>query len=303
MSCRRVVAFVLSWLAVVTVGCAQPPEGVPEPLAQVETAAYPWIAEWPEELPQLVPMAALFPAPQCTTRVAAADASFAAWLRGLPVRLDRSQVHAHNGWPLPSPSAAVVLLDLGAGDLQQCADTLVRLHAEFLWAMGRADGAAYHFTSGDASSWQRWVGGERFRPRGNGVERLAGAPRSNDHGTYRAWLQHLFIYAGTLSLALDSVPVPASDPIAPGDFFVDPGSPGHTVMVLDVVEGHDGARLGLIGQGFTPAQDLHVIEGHGDGVVDDVWFKLPVAADEVLDVPTWSPFARSTARRFVDPIE
>ncbi|WP_438356947.1 DUF4846 domain-containing protein [Cystobacter fuscus] len=31
------------------------------------------------------------------------------------------------------------------------------------------------------------------------------------------------------------------------------GSPGHTVMVLDVARDAEGRRVALLGQGFTPA--------------------------------------------------
>ena len=62
--------------------------------------------------------------------------------------------------------AAVIALDLGNQDLQQCADTILRLRAEYLWRLGRTHpdalrAIAFRFTSGDRSSWLRWADGYR----------------------------------------------------------------------------------------------------------------------------------------------
>jgi len=284
----------------VLLACVAPPPGVPLP-TPIDAATYPWIADWEGDLPPMASLETCFPAPSGFARVEAAPGSFAGWLRGLPIRLDRASVRAYSGLPLPSHAVAVVALDVGERDLQQCADTLIRLHAEWLWSTGRAGDTAYHFTSGDLSSWTAWVSGERFRVSGSRVARVSGPPRNEDHATYRQWLQHLFNYAGTLSLRLDSDPVSPARGLQPGDFFVDPGSPGHAVMILDVAETADGERLGLVGQGYTPAQELHVLADPSSRRAETAWFALPSSTDEVLDVPSWSPFARDEARRFREP--
>jgi hypothetical protein len=280
--------------------CVAPPPGVPHPVP-IDPQIYPWLADWDGDPPPTASLETVFPTPPGFARVEADPGSFGAWLRGLPVRLDRTAVLAFNGAPLPSHASGVIVLDVGEQDLQQCADTLIRLHAEWLWSQGRAGDAAYHFTSGDESSWAAWVAGERFRVSGSRVTRLGGPERTNDHATYRQWLQHLFNYAGTLSLRLDSDPVSPAEALQPGDFFVDPGSPGHTVMILDVAVSAEGTRLGIVGQGYTPAQELHVLADPSSSRAEAAWFELPSRGSEVLDVPSWSPFPRDRARRFHEP--
>jgi hypothetical protein len=260
---------------------------------------YPWLAEWQGALPPMVRLEDRFPSPPGWTRVEAEKGSYAAWLGGLPVHLERTTVLSHRGLPLPASAAAVVVLDLGDGDLQQCADTILRLHAEYRWSRGEAGRCAYHFTSGDLSSWEAWVAGERFQVVGPRVERRSGEPRDSDHATFRRWLQHLFVYAGTLSLDLDSRPIAPSEALGAGDFFVDGGSPGHALMVLDVARDRAGRPHGLIGQGYTPAQEMHVLESADEEVVDGVWFPLPDEG-QALTTPAWRPFPRASARRFVD---
>lgn len=276
---------------------ATAPSAQPAP-APVALDDYPWLPSM-ASLPPLVRLEARFATPAGFTRVDAPPGSYAAWLRGLPIRTDRTHVLAYDGRRLIRPSAAIVALDVGTRDVQQCADTVIRLHAEYLWHRGKADGAAYHFTSGDRSSWKDWRRGERFRIAGAKVERYRGAARGNTWKAWRGWLTHLFRYAGTQSLRRDSTPV-GDGPFAAGDFMVHPGGPGHAVVLLDIAEHADGRRIALIGQGFMPAEDLHVLQM--PGALDGVWFPLPGPGDGVIQTPSWpQPFGRAQARRFPMP--
>jgi hypothetical protein len=271
-----------------------------EPIAQTTPPAadYPW----PDSAKPgaSIRLEARFPPPEGFERVPAPRGGFAAWLRNLPLRTDRTEVLAFDGRPLVRPSAAVSTLDVSPRDVQQCADSVLRLHAEYLWATGRAAKAAYHFTSGDRSAWGDWQKGERFRVQGAKVARARQGAGANDHGNFRAWLDHLFRYAGTRSLALDSDPV-GSRPYEAGDFFVTPGSPGHAVLLLDVAVNAAGQRAALVGQGFMPAEDFHVLWGQGPRVLAKVWFLLPDEAHPELDTPSWAPFARADGRRLRSP--
>jgi len=261
-------------------------------LLALNAAAVPWPTGGPT-----IPLNQRFPAPDGFVR--APVEGYAAWLRALPVRTDRVQVLAFDGRPLDRPAAALVALDVGRRDLQQCADTAIRLHAEWLWDTGRPDAAAYHFTSGDRTAWRDWQAGERFAIRGSRVERSVGPTRPNTHAEYRAWLDLVFTYAGTRSLALDTEPVDSGGvggTIQGGDLFVQGGSPGHAVIVLDVAVGPDGERVALMGQGFMPAEDLHVLTA--PHARDGIWFALPEQPDDLLVTPSWAPFRRSEARRF-----
>lgn len=258
------------------------------------TRHYKWI-DRAAELPGLVPLERRFPTPEGLTRVEAPEGSFAQFLRGLPVRTDRTHVESYEGKRLGSPSAAIVYLDVGEKNLQQCADSAIRLHAEWLWSKGEAESLRYHFTSGDPTAWSDWAAGERFRISGSKVERRRSGARSTSRDNFRDWLDIVFTYAGTRSLSRDSSPVEIAD-VQAGDFFVTPGSPGHAVVVLDVARSDDGQIYALLGQGFMPAQDFHVIEGSGSRVRDNVWWKL--TPGEPIDTPSWDAFEPDTLRRF-----
>jgi hypothetical protein len=255
---------------------------------------YPW--SWgADEAATPVALEDRFPAPQGTRRIPLAAGGFSAWLRRLPLHRDRRTVRAHDGRPLVRPAVAVSTLEVGPRDLQQCADSAIRLHAEFLWSIGRAHEAAYHFTSGDRSRYADWLKGERFRVRGATVQRRRVRPARSGRAVWRAWLSHTFMYAGSASLRHDTDAVAPRAPLAPGDVFVAPGFPGHVVMILDIVESAGGARLALVGQGFMPAEDFHVVGA--PWARDGVWFQLPEAGGTLV-TPSWRPFRRAEARRF-----
>ena len=266
-----------------------------------------WVLSWParaqshawtpllKDAPATATLSAHYAPPQGYQRVAVGPGSFAAWMRTLPVRLDRTQVLSYQGIPLDRPSAGIIAMDVGSRDLMQCADSVIRLHAEFLWAKGRQSEAAYRFTSGDETRWADWVAGERMHIEGNRVRRTRGTARAREHTSYRRWLDLVFTYAGTMSLARDATSPPMESPVEAGEFYVEAGSPGHAVIVLDVVKNAEGVRLGLLGQGFMPAEDIHILRS--PLAVESVWFRLPSRPDETLPTPSWRPFAADARRR------
>jgi hypothetical protein len=68
------------------------------------------------------------------------------------------------------------------------------------------------------------------------------------------------------------------------------GSPGHAVLILDIAESKDGRRVALLGQGFMPAQDFHVLRAP-DG---SPWFSLD---GDNVETPFWKPFGWKSLRR------
>lgn len=189
-------------------------------------------------------VSAAFPPPPGAERID--GGAFGAWLLalrvhdlGVPVRTFAGEIVDHR--------ARVVDLPMVSGDLQQCADSAIRLRAE--WLRGRGDEVSFHATSGDPIPWSRWQRGERPYERGG---RLAW--RRAAAGTWDQYLSAVFTWAGTRSLLRDTVPV--ADP-RPGDMLLVPGSPGHVVVLLDVAR-RGATTFVLLGEGYMPAQNFHV---------------------------------------------
>ena len=56
---------------------------------------------------------------------------------------------------------AVIDIDVGSTDLQQCAEAVIRLRAGYLLQAGCADRIAFDFTSGYRVYWSDWRAGHR----------------------------------------------------------------------------------------------------------------------------------------------
>ena len=238
-----------------------------------------------------------FEVPAGYTRVEVLPGSFGEWLRGLPI-LDRQKVYSFRGEAIRNaPAIAVVPMSVGRGDVQQCADSILRLYAEYLWSKGKATSWGIHFTSGDLSNWTDWAQGQRFKVAGSSVKRVQSGPSDDSYEQYQKWLHHSFIYAGTQSLHLDSKSVGISQAIQPGDFFVSPGAPGHAVIVLDVATASDQPPIALLGQGFMPAQEFHVLTDTG-AHVNQHWFELPQDKGDHLLNPSYYAIPRESVFRF-----
>lgn len=238
-----------------------------------------------------------FPAPAGFSRVPLAGDSFGAFLRRLPLLPAGEPVRAFDGRALGTPHVAVIALDIGARDLQQCADSALRLRVEHLWARGQQGKLAFHATSGDRLPFARYAAGEQIAVRGNKVSWRAAdagaAKGERNRAALARWLDDVFMYAGSRSLAKDTTAV--VDDVLPGDLLVVGGSPGHVLVVLDVAVQGAERRL-LIGEGFMPAQSFHVVPSTSG----EPW--VTPAADGSVKVPTWpAPFPRSSLRRFTEP--
>lgn len=218
-----------------------------------------------------------FPPPEGFTRVAG-DA-FGASLGALELGPPSEPVRTHDG-RIVGHEARVVELPLTRGDLQQCADSLIRLRATWLRDQGQP--VSFHATSGDPMPWSRFVAGETPYAEGNGLKWRQGST-----GAWEDYLRLVFMWAGTASLEAHDT-VRATGAPRPGDLLLQGGFPGHTVILLDVATRGD-ETLVLVGEGFMPAQTFHVELGPRAG-----WFPFPA---KQLDLPHWS-FGPSHHRRF-----
>jgi hypothetical protein len=209
-------------------------------------------------------------------RVPVSPDSWAAWLRGLPLKPAGAPVLTFTGarkWR-QDVHVAVLDIDVGKRDLQQCADAIMRLRGEWLFGAARKSEIAFNDTDGKRL---------RFSSR-----------RDNGYPSFRKYMDYVFAYAGTYSLERELKPVPLSD-IAIGDIFIKGGFPGHAVLVADMaINAATGEKQFLLVQSYMPAQDIHVLKNPaaGDG---SPWY--PARFDGELVTPEWR-FAPGSLRRW-----
>lgn len=212
-----------------------------------------------------------FPTPEGYERIACEESSFGSFLRTYLLLPEGEPVHLYDGSlkGRQEDHAAVFDMELVEGDLQQCADSVLRLYAEYFYESGQYDRMNFELTNGFVLSFDKWRAGMRVSVDGNDTSWVSTAQPSDSQESFESYLRFLFNYAGTLSMGNECLPMEIDD-IQPGDIFLYSGSPGHVVMVLDVCEKKGGERAFLLGQGYMPAQQFHVLKN--PLYEDDPWY-------------------------------
>lgn len=232
------------------------------------------------------------------TRIGVKEGSFGEYLRNLPLRSHGSRVHYFDGGEKRNRKVycAVVDLDIGNRDLQQCADAVIRLRAEYLYHRKAYDKIHFNFTNGFRADYTKWAEGYRVSVKGNQVSWYKAKEKDYSYPTFRAYLNVVFAYAGTLSLAKELVPV-SIDAMQIGDVFIQGGSPGHAVIVIDMaIDKATGNKLYLLAQSYMPAQDIHVLNNLQNGNISP-WYGLKSAGRVIT--PEWM-FMTGDLKRFKD---
>ncbi len=244
-------------------------------------------------------LAARFSPPPGFQRLPHAPGSFAAYLANCPLKPWETPVYYYNGDlnPEPNLSASVLDFDVGSRDLQQCADAVIRLRAEYLYKQKRYRAIHFNFTSGFRADYSKWAAGYRIKVQGEVVTWYKTARADYSYRTFRAYLNAVFTYAGTQSLSRELRAVASPDSVRPGDVFIRGGSPGHAVLVLDVAQNRQTRqRAFLICQSYMPAQSIHVLVNRTDAALSP-WYNLTTATQ--LITPQWT-FEKTELRRFID---
>ena len=165
----------------------------------------------------------------------------------------------------------------------------MRLRAEWLFATGRAQEIAFNDTNGQAMRFSAWADGARPRAAGERLVWRQSAMRDASHASLRRYLDIVFTWAGTYSLARELAPKAASA-VSGGDVVITGGFPGHAVLVVDAAEGPDGTRRVLLAQSYMPAQSIHVLKNLA-APLSSPWYDI--RDDAPLATPEWSFPAKS----------
>jgi len=191
--------------------------------------------------------------------------SFGDWLRHLQLKAGDNRVHLYDGSLKTNQNAQyrVIAIDVGDRDLQQCADAIIRLKAEYLYSIKEYKQIAFNFTSGDRAEFWKWAHGYRPVIQRNVVtwERKQDSSLDLSYDNFRAYLNVVFMYAGTYSLAKELVTVADTDNLRIGDIFIKGGFPGHAVIVVDLaVNRTTNKKAMLLAQSYMPAQEIHILK-------------------------------------------
>jgi hypothetical protein len=229
-----------------------------------------------------------FNPPKGFQREAVDSGSFAHYLRNLPLKKAGTLVKYYDGSSKRSyVYEAVVDLEIGKRNLHQCADAVMRLKAEYLWDSKQYDKIHFNFTNGFRVDYSEWMKGKRMVVKGNKTYWVNGAARANNYQDFWKYMELIFNYAGTLSLDRE-MKSKSVDQMEIGDVFILGGSPGHAIIVVDmVVNPNTGKKKFLLAQSYMPAQETQLLKNPLDPT--SPWYSTDFG--EVLNTPEWTFYA------------
>ena len=215
--------------------------------------------------PHNYPSIGEIPVPFGYERVKGGDASFAAYLRSLPLAKKGTKVMLYTGDTANYQFLGYAVLELPLlSNAEQCADACMRLRAEHLFHHGRY--GEIHFNDVN----------------GNTLQYTGGSSRK----AFENYLKKVYDVANTFSLSRELQQRPLGE-VQPGDLFVyaaadRPGNQyGHAVMVVDVARHpRSGRKVLLLAEGNTPARSIHLLRNSGHPFRSP-WFALDETADRL----------------------
>lgn len=236
------------------------------------------------------------PLPAGYKRIPATDNSYLSFLRSVPLKKDPT-VFLFNGVRKSNQQAqyAVLDLDVGTKDLQQCADAVMRIRAEYLFGQKKYDRIAFRFTNGFNCDYDHYAKG--YRPVFKGQQCSWHQQKATDysHAAFRQYLDLVYSYASTKSLHAQLSPA-AFPAIAPGQVFIQTRNPyGHAVTIMDMAY-HPRTKdtIFLLSQSYMPAQDIHILRNPASKQLSP-WYSIRFEGD--LETPEWT-FTKEDLRSF-----
>ncbi|WP_346239252.1 DUF4846 domain-containing protein [Niabella insulamsoli] len=211
--------------------------------------------------------------------------SFAHFLGNIPLKKDNT-VYLYDGRKKANQAAHYAVLDVSVGnkDLQQCADAIMRLRADWLFQRKQFDAIEFVTNSGVVLNFGKWLEGQRFRLEKNKLVAYRASSRPGLSKAFDLYLEFVFSYCGTASLG-SSLKAKRLAQITAGDVFLEPGSPGHAVIVMATATDSKGNKLYLLAQSYMPAQDIHILKNPSNRALSP-WYRVDETS--AIVTPEWT---------------
>ena len=212
--------------------------------------------------------------PKGFTRKVYPDSSFATFLQNVALLPDGEKVHYFDGGVKEHKGVYVAVIDMNTGksDLQQCADVVMHMRAAYLYTRKQRSSISFTFTSGFVAQYSKWMAGYRISVKGNNAEWVKQGAPADSSETFLEYLDVIYRYCGSLSLSRELLKINYKD-IQPGDVLIKGGTPGHAELIMDVAEECKGHKIYLLAQGYMPSQQMQLLVNPNNRQLSP-WYEL-----------------------------
>lgn len=233
--------------------------------------------------------------PEGYKRISAEKGSFASFLRNYKMKPDKSPVLLYDGSKKGNQSAhiAVFKLPIENEDLQQCADSIMRVYGEYYYKKKAYNNIKFSLGTGFVADFNTWRKGYAIVINGNKISWTPSSKNNSGYSSFKRFMRIVFAYSGTLDMDKASKKIPLSKAKI-GDIFIRGGSPGHVVLIADICKNAKGKKAYLLAQGYMPAQEFQVLRNSLHN--DDPWYY----ENEItypLDTPEYT-FDKGSLRKY-----
>jgi hypothetical protein len=190
--------------------------------------------------------------PKGYQRIESDPNSFGNYLQTLPLK-DDNTVYLFDGSKKLNQTAQFAVIDVSIGNknLQQCADAVMRLRAEYLFDQQNYNSIVFTDNENNTYAFTK--------------------PYTHEH--LLQYLEKVFGMCGTASLAKQLKPLAEIEEINIGDVIIKGGFPGHAVIVVDKAINANNKALVLLAQSYMPAQNIHVLKNDNHPEIGP-WYNL-----------------------------
>jgi hypothetical protein len=203
--------------------------------------------------------------------------SFGAWLQKQELKKDKT-VYLYNGTKKGYQNGCFAVLNISVPnkDVQQCADALMRLRAEYFYEQKAYDKISFKTVEGPFMAFTDFIKGKRWKDVNNRLSSYQVQPIDENNKTklregFDYYLFLVFSFCNTFSLNKQASTNILPQKINVGDFFIRGGFPGHAIIAVSTAINNKGQRIAMFAQSFMPAQSIHIIKNPKN---DGPWFEL-----------------------------
>jgi len=220
--------------------------------------------------------------PDGYARIVADSNSFGGFLRYLKLKPNGAPVHYFNGSIKDNHHVYVAVVDMPIGnkDLQQCADAVMHLRAEYLYTHDMQEKIHFTFTNGFRADYSKWAAGYRIAIDGNKTKWVKTAQPEDSRAVFDKYMEIVYSYCGSLSLSREMNKI-NYDQLQPGDVLVRGGTPGHAEIVVDVAVNKAGKKVYLLAESAMPAQEIQILTDPMSAALSP-WYEQGSAADQII---------------------